>query len=164
MNKATQGKRIIAAINGTAFSQTPVIQLQDVNGNPVTTAGITITAAIGSGPGGVLGGDPTQPTDVNGRATFPGLSVTGLVGAYTLQFTGVSLTGVTSTPITLSAGTATQLAITTEPPASAQGGLVIAPATVVQVRDVSGNLVTTSTATVRSNTTVRKKVPSRMVR
>ncbi len=139
-----------AAVNGAAFSQAPVIQLQDVNSNPVATAGIAISVAIASGPGGTLGGLTTVATDVNGRATFNGLSITGLVGAYTLQFTGASLTGVTSTAVTLSAGAATKLTITTEPPASAQSGIAMA-ATVVQVQDVSGNLVGSSTATVTAS-------------
>ncbi|HQR17884.1 MAG TPA: hypothetical protein PK948_05920, partial [Gemmatimonadales bacterium] len=139
-----------AAVNGAAFSQAPVIQLQDVNSNPVATAGIAISVAIASGPGGTLGGLTTVATDVNGRATFTGLSITGLVGAYTLQFTGASLTGVTSTAVTLSAGAATRLTITTEPPASAQSGIAMA-ATVVQVQDVSGNLVGSSTATVTAS-------------
>ena len=138
-----------AAVNGAALTTAPVVQLQDVNGNPVTTAGIAITAAIGSGPGGaVLGGLTTVGTDANGRATFTGLSITGLAGAYTLQFTSPGVTGVTSAAVTVSAGAATRLTITTEPPATAQSGLVIAPAMIVQVQDVSGNLVSSSTATV----------------
>jgi len=137
-----------AATNGVAFTQAPVIQLQDVNGNAVTTAGIAITVAIASGPGGTLAGLTTVGTDGTGRATFSGLSITGLAGSYTLQFTGASLTGVTSAPVVLSAGAATQLRITTEPPASAQSGIAMAPAAVVQLQDVSGNPVSTASVSV----------------
>ncbi len=137
-----------AATNGAAFTQAPVIQLQDANSNPVTTAGIAITVAIASGPGGTLSGLTTVGTDATGRATFSGLSITGLAGAYTLQFTGASLTGVTSTAVALSAGAATQLSITTQPPANAQSGIAMAPATVVQLRDVSGNAVSTASVSV----------------
>ncbi|HMU61680.1 MAG TPA: hypothetical protein PKA66_07850, partial [Gemmatimonadales bacterium] len=131
------------ATNGVVFTQAPVVQLQDVNGNPVTTAGISVSVAIASGTG-TLSGVPNQPTDASGRATFPGLSITGTAGAYTLQFTGAGLTPVTSSTVTLSAGAATQVKITTEPPASAQSGIVMAPPTVVQLQDVSGNLVATT--------------------
>jgi hypothetical protein len=134
------------ATNGVAFTQAPVVQLQDVNGNPVTTAGIAVSVAIASG-SGTLNGPPTQATDASGRATFTGLSITGLAGPFTLQFTGASLTGVTSAPVTLSAGAANRLTITTQPPVTAQSGVVMT-ATVVQVQDVSGNLVSASTATV----------------
>ena len=120
-----------------------MVQLQDVNGNPVSTAGISISVAIVSG-SGVLNGVPNQGTDANGRATFAGLSITGLAGPYTLQFTGASLTGVTSAPINLVAGAATKLHITTEPPATAQSDIAMAPATVVQLQDVSGNAVSTA--------------------
>ncbi len=132
-----------AATNGIAFTQAPVVQLQDVNGNPVTTAGISISVAIASG-SGVLNGVPNQGTDANGRATFPGLSITGLAGPYTLQFTSAGVTGVTSGVVTLAAGAATQVKITTEPPVAAQSAIAMAPPTVVQLQDVSGNAVSTS--------------------
>ena len=132
-----------SATNGAAFTQAPVVQLQDVNGNPVATAGIAVSVAIASGTG-TLNGPPTQATDASGRATFTGLSITGLAGAFTLQFTGASLTGVTSTAVNLVAGPAARLAITTSPPGTAQSGIAMAPATVVQLQDASGNAVSTT--------------------
>jgi len=143
------------SVNGATLATAPVVQLQDVNGNPVTTQGIAITVAIGSGPGGaVLGGGTTVGTDATGRATFPGLSITGLVGSYTLQFTSPGLTGVASSTISLTPGAATQVTLTTQPPATAQSGVAMAPASVAQLQDVSGNAVSSAavniTATIAS--------------
>ena len=135
-----------SATNGVAFTQAPVVQLQDVNGNPVSTAGIAISVAIASG-SGVLSGVPTQGTDASGRATFPGLSITGVAGPYTLQFTSPGRTPVVSAPLALVAGAANRLAITTPPPATAQSGIAMS-ASVVQIQDVSGNAVASTGVTV----------------
>jgi hypothetical protein len=75
-----------AAQSGTDFGTQPVIRARDGGGNNVS--GVLITAAIASGPGGAsLGGTLTATTVANGRATFANLSIAGLVGNYTLQFT-----------------------------------------------------------------------------
>ena len=126
--------------NDAAFAQQPVIQLKDSQGNNVSTAGVVVQAAIASG-GGTLGGTTTATTNASGAATFSGLKITGLVGARTLTFTSGALTPATSTAINVQPGVATQLAITTAPPASANSGQVFSTATVVQLRDVSGNNV-----------------------
>ena len=83
---------------GVPFVQQPVVQLQDVLGNPVTEAGTEITAALASGPGGTLIGDVTATTDAGGLAVFTDLAITGTVGDYTLSFTGIDLTGAASRP------------------------------------------------------------------
>ena len=134
-------------INGAALIPAPVVRAAGRERQPGLDGGHRGDRGHRLGSGGTLGGAPTQATDANGRATFPGLSITGLMGSYTLQFTGASLTGASSTPVTLSAGASAKLAITTQPPATAQSGIAMA-GTVVQVQDVSGNLVSSSTATV----------------
>lgn len=83
------------AESGVAFTTDPVVQLRDEDGNPVVTGGVDITVTIASG-GGTLGGDTTVPTEADGTATFTGLSITGVAGPRTLQFSAGVLTPATS--------------------------------------------------------------------
>src|SRR5205823_6326339 len=57
------------AQSGVPFAQQPVIQVRDASGNPVSQAGVTVTAAIATG-GGTLGGTLTATTTETGVATF----------------------------------------------------------------------------------------------
>src|SRR5207245_1167964 len=98
--------------SGIAFPQQPVLQLQDAAGNPVSQSGTAVTAAIATG-GGTLGGTVTVTTTASGTATFTNLAITGTVGARTLSFAAPGLTAVTSGMVTVTAGAAAQLAITT---------------------------------------------------
>src|SRR5204862_2830865 len=54
----------------------------------------------------------------------------------------------TSATITITAGTATQLSITTQPSTTAQSGVAFAQQPVVQLRDASGNPVSQAGVTV----------------
>jgi adhesin/invasin len=134
------------AQSGVAFAQQPKVQLEDAGGNPVATAGLAITAALASGTGGTLGGQLTVATDNKGAATFTNLSISGAQGAYTISFSNPNVTGVTSSTVTLAAGAPAQLAITVEPPSSAQNGAVLAPPIQVQLEDAQGNAVAPSRA------------------
>ncbi|MDH5550008.1 MAG: Ig-like domain repeat protein, partial [Gemmatimonadota bacterium] len=138
------------AQSGVVFPQQPVLQLRDAAGNPVSQSGVVVTAAIGSG-GGILGGTPTATTNTNGAATFVDLSITGIVGTRTLSFTATGLTGATSSAINVTAGTATQLTLTTQPSATAQNGIAFAQQPVVQLRDASGNAVSQSGVTIAAS-------------
>jgi hypothetical protein len=104
----------------------------------VPQAGVQITASIAAGPTGALS-NATASTDAGGLATFSGLTITGLVGNYSLSFSGDGLAGVMSAPIALSAGNATQLAFATAPPNPARSRAPLG--VVVQLQDVSGNAV-----------------------
>src|SRR5439155_924319 len=75
----------------------------------------------------------------SGAATFNGLAITGSSGSYTLRFEATGLAPATSSTITLGAGTATQLTITTQPPATAASGAAFNPQPVLQMRDGAGN-------------------------
>ncbi len=139
-----------SAANGAVFVTQPTIQLQDGSGNDVKTAGVTVTASIASG-GGVLGGTVSQLTNGSGKAVFTNLSVTGTVGARTLLFAASGFTGVTSNSITLTPGAATQLALTTAPSSAAQSGIAFPTQPVVQLRDQSGNDVSSAGVTVTAS-------------
>src|SRR5438046_6836768 len=68
--------------------------------------------------------------------------------ARTLSFSATGLTGVNSATVTLTAGTATQLTVTTEPSSTAQSGVPFAQQPVIQIRDASGNPVSQGGVTV----------------
>jgi adhesin/invasin len=128
------------AQSGIAFATQPAVQLRDASGNAVSQAGITVTAAIASG-GGTLGGTATVGTNASGQATFSGLSISGTVGDRTLSFSAGGVTGATSNTISITAGAASQLVVTTQPSATVQNGAALATQPVVQLRDADGNTV-----------------------
>ena len=130
--------------NDVAFPVQPVIQLKDASGANVAQAGVTIQAAVTAPGTGTLGGTLTAVTNAGGAATFSGLKITGTTGVRTLTFSSGALPPVVSAAVNVQPGPATQLAITTQPPSAASSGQVFSSATVVQLRDVSGNNVALS--------------------
>src|SRR5207248_2371138 len=126
------------AQSGVVFAQQPVIQVRDASGNPVSQAGVTVTAAIATG-GGTLGGTLTAATSASGVASFTDLSITGTAGDRTLSFSATGLSAATSGTITITAGPPTQVSITTQPSSSAQSRSATPYRPVVQLRDASGN-------------------------
>ncbi|HEX6645336.1 MAG TPA: Ig-like domain-containing protein, partial [Gemmatimonadales bacterium] len=130
-----------SASSGAAFAQQPRVQVQDIGGNDVGVPGRAITAAIASGPSGAtLNGALTVATAANGQAAFTNLSITGPAGTYTLNFTGANMTGATSDPITLAAGSPARLAFTRQP-ADATAGASITPSVQVTIQDALGQAV-----------------------
>jgi hypothetical protein len=105
---------------GVPFRRQPVVQVFDAAGNPVQAPGVTITAAIASGPGQLIG-TTTQTTGPNGRAAFTNLGIAGAIGDHSLIFGAGGFTSVTSATITVKpAGTSTQI-ISDEPDPSDPG-------------------------------------------
>src|SRR5207237_5916217 len=129
-----------AAQSGAPFAQQPVLQIQDANGNPVSTQGVSVTAAIATGPagGGASLASFTATSDNNGVATFTGLAISGQVGGYTLTFTAPNLAPATSGTITLAAGAAVQLAFVTAPSDTARNGVALARPPAAQLEDGPG--------------------------
>src|SRR5207248_2683205 len=122
IGRASRRERAQSAV---PVAQQPEIQVRDASGNPVSQAGVTVSAAMATG-GGTLGGTLTATTIGSGAATFTNLAITGAAGDRTLSFSATGLTGVTSAPVTLTAGAATQLTVTTEPSSTAQSGVPFA--------------------------------------
>src|SRR5207248_949050 len=102
------------AQSGVTFAQQPVVQLRDGAGNPVSQSGVTVTAAVATG-AGTLGGTPSPPSTARGLASFTNLSISGAAGDRTLGFGATGLTPAVSRTITVGAGAATQLTLTTQP-------------------------------------------------
>ena len=132
--------------NGATWTTQPVVTVQDVGGNTVTTATNSITLAITTQPGAgaTIGCTANPKTAAAGIATFAGCEITGQTGSYTVSASATGLTPATSTPFNITAGTASKLVFTTQPGGGANGTAWSAqPA--VAIEDASGNLVTTAT-------------------
>src|SRR5438128_4615151 len=127
------------AASGAAFTPQPVLQVRDGAGNPAGGAGVPVTAVIASGPAGATLSNATATTLASGAATFSGLAISGTAGSYTLRFESGTLTTATSGTITLGAGTAMQVTITTQPSPTATSGAALGQQPVLQVRDGAGN-------------------------
>jgi hypothetical protein len=131
-----------SAQSGVPFSSQPSIQLQDEGGNAVPQGGVVVSVSLSGG--GTLIGSTTATTNGSGTATFSGLGISGLAGStYSLSFTASGLTGTTSGSITLAAGAAAQLTITTQP-GGATSGMAFTTQPAIQVRDAQGNPVSQS--------------------
>jgi len=120
---------------GTAFATQPVIWVEDVNNNLVTTATGTVTAARAMG-SGVLQGSFTANI-INGVATFGNLSY-NVAETITIQFTSGALTPATSTSIVVRPGVPSTVAFVVQP-TSATAGVNISPAPTAQIRDAFNN-------------------------
>ena len=136
-----------SAASGATFSRAPAIELRTSSGGQFKRAGVAVTVALLTGDG-TLGGTRTVSTDANGRATFPGLAITGKVGSYTLSFDAPLFSGVTSSAITLTPGAAARLGIVTQPSPTAIAGEKLERQPVIQILDASGNAVPTGGVTV----------------
>ncbi|HXL07743.1 MAG TPA: Ig-like domain-containing protein, partial [Gemmatimonadales bacterium] len=138
-----------AAQSGVPFVPQPVLQVEDTNGNAVATQGVTVTAAIATGPGGAASVvSNTATTDQSGLATFAGLAISGPTGSYTLTFTAPKLAPLTSGTITLAAGPPAKLAFITQPSDTARSGIELLRQPVVQLQDAAGNSVSQASTSV----------------
>src|SRR2546430_4442665 len=92
------------AQSGAPFAQQPAVQVQDANGNPVATQGVSVTASIATGPAGASLASFSATSDATGLARFAALTLSGPPGSYTVMFASGTLSTVTSGAIALSAG------------------------------------------------------------
>jgi hypothetical protein len=144
----TQPSATVAS--GAALAIQPVIYITDSGGNVITSNTSTVTATLTSGSGTVT---HNTATAVAGVATFVGLTLNTPAAPYTLTFTDGALTTAVSNTITVSAGSATQLAITVQPSATVASGAALAAQPVVKVEDAGGNAVIGNSSTVTATVT-----------
>ncbi len=129
---------------GSSISPAVTVNVEDSQGNVVTTATNSITVAIGTNPSaGTLGGTLTVAA-VNGVASFSTLIINNAGTGYTLSASAGGLTGATSTAFNVNAGAASKIAFTVQP-SNVIPGNSISPAVVVSVEDALGNVVTSAT-------------------
>jgi hypothetical protein len=100
-------------VSGAAISPAVTVQLRDAAGNPVTSPERNITLTLGANPGGgTLSGTLTVLTS-GGIATFSTLTVDKAGAGYTLAASLPPLTGATSAPFNVAAGTASKVRVET---------------------------------------------------
>jgi hypothetical protein len=93
------------AVSGSSLTQQPVIRIVDANGDTVTNSTVDVVASIASGTGSLTG--TTTVAAVAGIATFTDLVITGTAGDFTLTFTPLSLTPITSSSFSITAAAVT---------------------------------------------------------
>ncbi len=136
---------IVSSSSGVAAKTSPVVAIEDVAGNIVTSYTGTVSATLASGSGLLSGATANL---VNGVATFGALSVTGSVGSYQLRFSVAGFQ--TSTALTFEiAGAPAKLVFSVAPSTSVASGATLASQPVVEVEDSSGYLVGSASGTVK---------------
>ena len=140
---------------GALLSPQPIAYIEDSAGNIVNTTA-SVQMAISSGTGGSITGTATISA-VAGTATFSGISIGGVAGTqYGLLFSSGSLSSA-SANITVYAGSANSIALTTQPAGYPNGAPAIVQP-VVSLTDAFGNIANyysdTITATVSTGATL----------
>ena len=131
--------------SGVVFPTVPVVLVTDASSNPVAGQAVTVSVITGTALTFVAG---TATTDAAGLATFTGLTASGLIGARTLRFTAATVFSANSASVQVNAGLPATVAITTQPSASVQNGVVFPVVPVVTVTDAATNLVPSTPVTV----------------
>ena len=121
--------------------------IEDTYGNIVTSASNAVSVALANDPTGATLGGTLSVTASNGVATFSGLTLTQAASGYTLQASSSGLSSATSSAMTVTPAAATQLVITEQPPTSV--GVNNGFGLQVAIEDTYGNLVTSSSSTVK---------------
>ena len=101
---------------------------------------------LASNPGGATLGGTVSVTASSGVATFSGLTLTKAASGYTLQASAIGVDSVTTSAITVTPASATQLVITQQPPATVQVNKSFTLK--ASIEDQYGNVVTTASGTV----------------
>src|SRR5207237_838446 len=124
---------------GTAVLVPPAVIGRDAVGNPVAGGAVTLAACTRGG-----SVTPTSPvtTGADGVAAVTAWTLGPTAGSNTLTAASGSLAG---SPVTFTAtgtaGTATRLAIATQPSGTVQSGIEFQQQPAIQLQDASGNLV-----------------------
>ena len=124
---------------GTVFVSQPVVQLQDSNGNILTSAADAVTLSVVSGSGTLA--CTTNPLAASyGIATFSGCNLS-TAGTYILRATASGYTSADTGSIVISPGAAAKLGFSTQPSIAASSGVPLAQQPIVQVQDAGGNAI-----------------------
>ena len=129
------------AVNGTALTSQPVITIAYPSGHTVTGFIGNVVASLNNGTGTeTLTGTDTVAA-VAGIASFDDLVITCTAGNFTLTFTPVGASAVTSASFALTAGAASTIAINAGNNQSATAGTAVTTAPSVIVKDANNNPV-----------------------
>src|SRR5207244_7072940 len=116
------------------------VRALDAFGNLATGFSGSVAVALGVNPGGATLGGTTPVAAVSGVSTFFDLSLNKTGTGYTLTASASGFTTITSTAFDITPGTATQLAVTVQPPTTV-AGVTMSPAVQVTALDPAGNPV-----------------------
>jgi hypothetical protein len=142
----------LTATPGTALTAQPVVQIENIQGNVVTSAVNLITISLFTDPGCSIPASTSSTSPMvaaaSGIATLSGYEI-DTDGSYYYEATasGLTSTSCSSSPVVVSGstGTATQLAWVTNPLLIASSGTALATQPVVQIEDQYGNLISSAT-------------------
>ena len=123
---------------GSGFGLT--VTAEDAEGNTATSFSGGQTIVLANNPGGSGLGGTSVAVSTGGVATFSGLTLNKVGSGYSLAVTSGTLTSVTSSAISVAPGAATQLLITSQPPASVTAGVGFG--LTVTAKDAQGNVAT----------------------
>jgi hypothetical protein len=85
--------------SGSPLSPQPVVQVADAQNNPVSSAGVLVTASASAS--GTLGGTITATSNAFGVAGFSDLTVSGVMGdVFTITFSATGLTSASTGSLT----------------------------------------------------------------
>ncbi|HEY5013806.1 MAG TPA: hypothetical protein VIK61_14030, partial [Acidimicrobiia bacterium] len=135
-----------SSTGGVAFAAQPVVKVQDLGGNTVTSNTSSVTLAITTPAGATLACTANPKAAVAGIATFAACKI-DLEGTYTLTATDGALTSAISGSSTITVGAAVALRYLGQPVGGAPGTAFDSPP-IVRVVDLGGNTVTTNTSSV----------------
>jgi hypothetical protein len=121
------------------------ITAEDAQGNPASNFTGSVTLALANNPGTSTLGGTLSTTASSGVATFSALTLNMAASGYTLEVSSNGLAPATTSGFNVVAGAATQLVITTPPPATVTAGSALAYT--VAAEDAQGNVVTSFNGT-----------------
>jgi hypothetical protein len=141
----TQPTGVASASQSAVFTGQPAVAVEDAFGNVVTSAAVSVSLAVNSGgQGETLSGCTASPS--NGIYSFSGCYGNVYATNLTLTASSSGLTSQTSNPFNIT-NVPYSLSFTTSPTAGASGStFVVQP--VLVVKDISGRVVTSTTATI----------------
>jgi hypothetical protein len=148
-----------AVVAGSVISPAVVANVEDANGNTITSSSATVTIAISTNPGGGTLSGTLSINATNGVATFADLSIDKSAVGYKLTASSAGLTSAISAAFNVTAGAAVQVAFTQQPNGGT-GGVAWTTQPKVTIQDALGNTVTTSVASVTLTVTSGTGNPS----
>ena len=134
-----------SSIDGVALPTQPVVSITDSGGRLDVGYSGSVTATIQSGRGSLLNNTATV---VNGIANFSNLTITGLIGIYTLTFSTGNLLVAQSNQILLTLGQPAVIVATVSPSSNGTSGFPLATQPSLQIADIGGNFTPTASGTI----------------
>ena len=151
-----------ASTGGVAFTTQPVVAVQDLGGNTVTTTNtgtVAVTITQPSTPAGAaLTCTSSSVAVAAGLAGFAGCNI-DLAGSYTLHATDGALTTATSNTFAITVGPAVGIHFASSL-TNAASGVAFVPQPVVAVQDLGGNTVTTTNSGTVALTITQPSTPA----